>query len=216
MFGPPGIVRYNDGLILLVVSIHEELKTVNNMEVESAQIAQAADLYLFLIDRPLHPELFRHFADYRVRQARYHADVWITGLSHVITMTCGSQSLSEVVAPETNLTSARGVLTRFRMKGERDLDKQCHEEWNYMVSTQVEGMDEALYKSVHDDLVRYATRRGWFCEYEPWGEGNLLPFTYIDHEARDREFHVHAFHAFPHERTIVKTQTIIELPPLKY
>jgi len=189
---------------------------VKNMEVESAPIVQAADLYLFLIDRPLHPELFRHYADYRVRQARYHADVWITGLSHVVTLTSGNRSLSEVVAPETNLASARGVLTRFRMKGERDLDKQCHDDWNYMVSTQVEVMDDALYKSVHDDLLHYAATRGWFCEYDQWRDGDLVPFTYIDHEARDREFHVHAFHAFPQERTIVKTQTIIELPPARY
>ena len=44
------------------------------------------------------------------------------------------------------------------------------------------------------------------------GEGELVPFSYIDHEARDREFHVHAFHAYPQERTLVKTQSIVELP----
>ena len=45
-----------------------------------------------------------------------------------------------------------------------------------------------------------------------WAYGDLVPFTYIDHEARDREFHVHAFHAFPQDRTLVKTQSIFELP----
>ena len=38
-------------------------------------------------------------------------------------------------------------------------------------------------------------------------------FSYIDHEAWDGQFHVHAFHSFPQERTVVKTQTIFELPP---
>ena len=43
---------------------------------------QVVDLNLFLFDRPVHPELFRHYADYRVQQGRYHADIWIIGLSH--------------------------------------------------------------------------------------------------------------------------------------
>ena len=40
----------------------------------------------------------------------------------------------------------------------------------------------------------------------------MTPFSYVDHEARDSEFHVHAFHTYPQERTLVKTQSIIELP----
>src|SRR5690606_18650981 len=122
------------------------------MELERASVLQSVDLHLFLADRPLHPELFRHFADYRVSQTRYHADVWITGLSHVVTVTFGHRSLTEVIAPEPEMLPARGILTRFRLKGERDFERECPEGWNYMLSTQVEAMDEPLYKSVHLDL----------------------------------------------------------------
>jgi len=174
---------------------------------------QASDLHLFAFDRALHPELFRHFAAYRVEQARYRADIWVTGLSHVVTVTAGPRSFTELLGRESELLPTRGVVSRFRLKGERDLEKRTPDGWGYMVSTQVETMDEALYKSVHFDLLRHAERRGWFYPYEAWAEGELVPFTYIDHEARDSEFHVHAFHAYPHERTLVKTQSIIELPP---
>jgi len=48
--------------------------------------------------------------------------------------------------------------------------------------------------------------------YDDWTEGeNLVPFTFIDFEARDRELHVQAFHAFPSDYTIVKTQSIVEV-----
>ncbi len=173
---------------------------------------QAVDLHLFLYDRPLHPELFRHYADYRVRQGRYHADVWITGLSHVITVTMGHRSMSELLSDDNEVLPTRGVLTRFRMKGERDAERRTTDNWHYMVSSQIEIMSEPLYKSVHKDLIRHAARRGWYYAYDQWADGDLAPFTYIDHEARDREFHVHAFHAFPQERTLVKTQSIFELP----
>ena len=183
------------------------------MELGSAaqQQQQAVDLHLFLFDRPLHPELFQHYASYRVTQGSYTADIWICGLSHVVSLTCANHTLVEVVAKDTEALPSRGVLTRFRLKGERDHERKSPNGWVYMVSSQVETMDEALYKSVHFDLQRHATRRGWYQSYPAWSDGDLVPFTHIDTEARDREFHVHAFHAFPQERTLVKTQSLIEI-----
>lgn len=182
-----------------------------NVEISNPAL-QSAELHLFVFDRALHPELFHHFADYRVSQGRYHADIWVIGLGHVVTVTSGPQCLTELVARESEMLPTRGVLSRFRLKGERDHERRTTEGWGYLVSTQVETMDEALYKSVHHDLLRHAEKRGCFRSYHAWAEGGLTPFTYIDHEARDREFHVHAFHAYPHERTLIKTQSIIELP----
>lgn len=184
---------------------------VNKMELGSAA-QTSADLHLFVFDRPLHPELFRHYSDARVSQAKYHADLWIVGLSHLVTITSGQKTVTELLAPDSDLLPSRGVLTRFRLKGERDHERTMPDGWHYMVSSQVETMDEPLYKSVHNDLLRHAVKRGSFHVFENWADGDLAPFSYIDHEARDAEFHVHAFHAFPAERTIVKTQSIFELP----
>lgn len=189
-------------------------KTINRPEAEAAAL-QSVDLHLYAFDRALHPELFRHFANYRVEQGRYRADIWIVGLSHVVTVTTADKTLTELLARDSDIIPTRGVVTRFRLKGERDHEKRTPDGWGYMISTQVETMDDALYKSVHFDLLRHAERRGWFVAYEQWAEaGEMVPFSYLDHEARDSEFHIHAFHAYPHERTIVKTQSIIELPPV--
>jgi hypothetical protein len=187
-----------------------ENHTIKRLETHNP-VLQAADLHFFLYDRPLHPELFRHYAAYRVSQGRYHADVWIIGLSHVVTLTCGQRSVTELLCGDSEILPTRGIVSRFRLKGERDLDRRLPDGWGHMVSTQVETMDEPLYKSVHNDLLRHAGKRGWFVAYEQWREGDLVPFSYVDHEARDAEFHIHAFHAFPHERTLVKTQSIFEL-----
>ena len=185
--------------------------TMNRTGLSNSAV-QAADLHMFLFDRPLHPELFRHYRDFRISQGRYHADVWVTGLNHVVTLTSGKRSLTELLSHDNDLLPSRGVLSRFRLKGERDQERRLPDGWCHMVSSQVEVMDEPLYKSVHNDLLRHACKRGWFCAYDEWAEGDLVPFTYLDHEARDTEFHVHAFHAFPLERTLIKTQSIFELP----
>ena len=178
----------------------------------SASLVQAADLHLFLFDRPLHPELFPHWRDVRVSQGDYRADIWVVGLSHVVTVSTGHRTLTEVLAREGEFLPSRGVVARFRLKGERDQERRLPSGWCHMVSTQVETMDEPLYKSVHNDLLRHAYKRGCCCVYEDWAETDLAPFTYIDYEARNAEFHVHAFHAFPLERTLVKTQSIFETP----
>ncbi|QOJ15608.1 MAG: DUF2617 family protein [Planctomycetia bacterium] len=172
----------------------------------------SADLHLYLFDRPLHPELFRQYKSFRVAQGRYYADIWFIGLGHVVSLTAGQKSVVELMAVESDLLPTRGVLSRFRLKGERDHERRIPDGCHYMVSTQVETMDEALYKSVHSDLVKHAVKRGWHVLFDQWADGDMQPFSYIDQEARDGEFHVHAFHAFPAERTIVKTQSIFELP----
>ncbi|MBK8913538.1 MAG: DUF2617 family protein [Phycisphaerales bacterium] len=172
----------------------------------------SADLHLYLFDRPLHPELFRQYKSFRVAQGRYYADIWFIGLGHVVSLTAGQKSVVELMAVESDLLPTRGVLSRFRLKGERDHERRIPDGCHYMVSTQVETMDEALYKSVHSDLVKHAVKRGWHVLFDQWADGDMVPFSYIDQEARDGEFHVHAFHAFPAERTIVKTQSIFELP----
>lgn len=179
---------------------------------QQQQQQTSVDLSLFLFDRPLHPELFQHYDNFRVSQGRYHADIWIVGLSHVVTLTEGSQTLTELVARESDALPSRGVLTRFKLKGERDHERRGPDDWLYLVSSQVETMDEALYKSVHFDLLRHATRKGHCVVYDELAVGEMAPFTHIDTEARDREFHVHAFHAFPQERTLIKTQSLFEMP----
>lgn len=189
-------------------------RIINKPESDALAL-HTVDLNLYVFDRPLHPELFPHYAAYRVSQGRYHADVSIIGLGHLVTVSTSEGCLTELLSRPSESLPSRGILTRFRLKGERDHERTTPDNWVYLVSTQVEQMDEALYKSVHFDLLRHAEKRGRLVTYENTGvDSELTPFTYVDHEARDSEFHVHAFHAFPHERTLVKTQSIIEVPPL--
>ena len=61
--------------------------------------------------------------------------------------------------------------------------------------------------------MNHSPRRRENASVSSWSDGELVPFSYIDHEARDSEFHVHAFHAFPEELTLLKTQSIFEIVP---
>jgi hypothetical protein len=81
----------------------------------------------------------------------------------------------------------------------------------YILSTQVERMTPQLFPATHGDYVHYAHNRGLFVSFDEWAVDGPAPFTFIDFDARDHEFHVHAFHAYPEELTLLKTQSIFEV-----
>lgn len=169
------------------------------------------DLQFCLYQRALHPELFHIQRVKRVQQARYQAEVWIVGLTHVVTVQAGDQILTELIAEETELLPKSGLVTSFRFRGERDHTQSFNNDVKYILSTQVERMTPQLFPATHRDYVHYAQNRGMFESFEEWTSDGLAPFTFVDFDARDHEFHVHAFHAYPDELTLLKTQSIFEI-----
>lgn len=178
---------------------------------EVGQTRQCVDeLHFSLYQRALHPELFHIHQVKRVEHRRYSAEIWIVGLAHVVTVQFGNRHLTELVAEPNDLLPRVGLANTFRFRGERDYSQTFPGGLRFILSTQVERLSANLYPSTHRDLERYARRRGMFVEFDEWGHEGLSPFTFADFEARENEFHIHAFHVFPDERTIVKTQSIFE------
>ena len=168
------------------------------------------ELHFSLYQRALHPELFQIHQVKRVNHRFYNAEIWITGMTHVVTVQFGDQTLTELVSEPSDLLPRVGLAHTFRFRGERDYSQAFSGGLRYILSTQVERMSPNVFPSTHRDLLRYAERRGMYMIYEEWDHAGLAPLIFIDYEAREREFHIHAFHVFPAERTILKTQSIFE------
>lgn len=174
---------------------------------------QLDSLGLFLYDRPLHPELFEIFHDMHIEKPDYQARVWVTGLSHVISFHVGSATISEVVAPDFAELPKRGCRLRAPFGKEvyhsRKFD---HLGISYMLSMQIEKMSEPVYRRTHHEMARKSTKPGLlFVPFPQRMEDSLTPFSYISHDQHLAELHVMTFHAFPHERTMVKTQSIFRV-----
>ena len=150
-----------------------------------------------------------------VRQTRYHAEIWVVGLAHVVTVHVGRHCLTELIANEGDMLPKLGLATSFRFRGERDYAHSFDSGMKYILSTQVERMTPNLFPSSHRDLLDYGQRRSMFQSFGEWESDGLDPFTFIDHEAREREFHIHAYHVFPEEMTLLRTQSIFEIAPRK-
>ena len=179
---------------------------------ERGQVKQRVDeLQFCLYQRALHPELFHIDRVKRVSQARYQAEVWVTGLAHVVTIQCGDQILTEVITEDNELLPKVGLATSFRFRGERDHSQSFNDGLKYLLSTQVERLTPQLFPATHRDYVHYAKDRGMYVPFEEWSHDGIEPFTFVDFDARDHEFHVHAYHAFPEDLTLLKTQSIFEV-----
>lgn len=172
------------------------------------------DLHLYLYERALHPELFEIHRVARVQQRRYQAEIWLLNLSHVVTFQTLKGHVTELVFPPGELLPKAGLATSFRFRGERDHHQTLATGVTYILSTQVERMTTQVFPSSYRELARHAQRKG--LSAFPNGEEDVengSPFSYVDFEPRDHEFHVYAFHVFPSDLTILKTQSIFELEP---
>lgn len=169
-------------------------------------------LKFLLYSRALHPELFEIYHQHRIVQPRFDAALWVTGCSHLIQFSAGPKTLTEVMAEDGDDLPERGLVAEFRFRGEKQHEFVQGQDVHYMMNFQVESMSDRLYAQTHQDLARSATKHGLLVPFPLWRANDLTPFTYIDYQTTPESLHVFAYHAFPEALTVVKTQSIFELP----
>ncbi|MBN2456439.1 MAG: DUF2617 family protein [Sedimentisphaerales bacterium] len=178
---------------------------------ESPQINVAVEELAFnLYQRPLHPELFQIYAKRHLRTNKYESLIWITGCTHVVSVFVRDACLTEVVSAPGQMLPQRGLIERFQFRGPRSHKCTLKRGVSYMTDFQVEKMSPNLYQQSYKDLERFAKSRGVFIKFPDLGVGGLMPFCYIDFEARPEELHIHTFAAYPDQVTVVKTQSLFD------
>jgi hypothetical protein len=180
------------------------------MESPKTNVA-VGELTFSLFQRALHPELFNIYGRRHLKTEQYEVVVWATGCSHVVSVFAGDVCLTELISPNSELLPKRGLIERFQFRGQRTHKCTLSRGLSYMTDFQVEKMSANLYRQSHLDLQRFARNRGMFITFPEYISGGLEPFSYIDFEARRYELHIHAFHAFPDQVTIIKTQSLFDL-----
>jgi len=179
------------------------------MEAPKTNVA-ISELAFSLYQRPLHPELFDIYARRHLLTEKYETVLWATGGAHVVSVFAQDLCLTEVISHPEQVLPKRGLIERFRFSGQKTHKCTLSRGLNYMTDFQIEKMSPTLYRKSHVDLERFARNRGVFVRFPKQAVGGLEPFSYIDFEARREELHIHAFHAFPDQVTIVKTQSLMD------
>lgn len=173
---------------------------------------KVAELSFQLYGRPLHPELFDVFAARTIDRGPFSAHLQITSTGHVITWSWNGQVLVEVA------TSAQQPLPQHRrlfgceLRGHRSQKLVGPGGVRYWTQFQLERVSTNLFWMVQKELASSTTIHGLVHQFGTSGRMSMGAVSYIHAETRRRWLYVQAFHTFPDDYAIVKSESRFFLP----
>jgi hypothetical protein len=173
---------------------------------------KVAELVFQLYGRPLHPELFEVCCTRTVRRGNYEAKIDITSAGHVVAWRCGGLTLTEVCTSAQHPLPERRRLICSRLKGEHSDSVECRGGIIYEVSFQLEPVDPEVFWTFQAELTEDSRRQGMLHRFDSSGRMALGAISYINVETRNRSMFVQAFHTFPDDYAIVKSQSLVQIP----
>ncbi|MCA9020559.1 MAG: DUF2617 family protein [Planctomycetaceae bacterium] len=179
------------------------------MSVRSAR-PKVNDLIFRLIGRSIHPELYTTCATAEVVQKNYSATLRICETGHIASVQHQNKSVCEILTSFQNPLPSQKRLLEKPVRGCRSESVQLESGLYYQVSYQLEELDYTIFKNVHEEYLMDAQRAD--LAYQFVSESRLTPgaLSIIDFEANKSSLLIHAFHTFPDELAVVKTQSLFE------
>lgn len=174
-----------------------------------------AELTFQLYGRALHPELFETHQTRAVERNGYQAKIDITSAGHVINWRYDGITLTEVAAAANHPLPKKRRLMGHHLQGECRDYLECRGGATYQVDFQLEPLDPEIFWSFQQDLICNSERQGMLHTFDSSGRLALGAISYINVQTRERSMMIQAFHTFPDDHAIVKTQSVFELPRKK-
>jgi hypothetical protein len=173
--------------------------------------SRVSDLSFQVFGRTIHPDWFQVRCHQRYSQTGWEADVRIVEGGHVVTWSCGAIRLTEVlVGAETTLPEP-GLLYHSSVRHERSTSVRPGSRAEYQTCFAVERIDAEVFTHLSDELLLDAARPGLLHRFRGSNRMAPTPVSRIYVEARARGLSIQAFHTFPDERAIVRTQSLFEI-----
>lgn len=171
-----------------------------------------AELVFQLYGRALHPELFEVHETRTVNRGHYQAKIGITNAGHVVTWKCKGLTLTEVAASAHQPLPQLRRLLSAKLKGVRNDRIECRGGATYQVSFHLEQVDPEVFWTFQQELSFDGERQGMLHRFESSGRIALGAISYINVETRSKCMFIQAFHTFPDDYAIVKSQSLFEIP----
>jgi len=170
-----------------------------------------AELVFQLYGRPLHPELFEIFATRTVSRGEYDATIHITSAGHVVTWRYRGLTLTEVACSAAHPLPQKRRLLQYRLRGERSDELQCRGGIRYKMDFQLEPVRPEVFWTYQQELSIEGIRQGMLHRFDSSGRMALGALSYLNVETRNRSLRIQAFHTFPDDYAIVKSQSQFEV-----
>ncbi len=173
---------------------------------------KVAELVFQLYGRALHPELFEIHSSRTEKRGDFEATISITSAGHLVTWRYHGITLTEVATAAHHPLPQRRRLMAYRLNGERADHMDCRGGASYQMNFSLEPVDPKVFFAFQHELSYDGDRRGMLHRFDSSGRMALGALSYIDVETRNRSLRVRAFHTFPDDYAIVRTQSIFQVP----
>jgi len=173
---------------------------------------KVAELVFHLYGRTLHPELFDVQCSRTIDRGGYSATVSITAAGHVVTWKTGDLTLTEVAGAASQPLPQKRRLISHRLNGERSDRLECRGGGSYQTSFQLEQVDPEVFWGFQGELAAEGQRHGLLHRFGAESRVALGALSWINVDVRGRGLIVQAFHTFPDDFAVVKSQSLFELP----
>lgn len=172
----------------------------------------AADLVLTLYGRTLHPDLLCHHRAALVALPGMTLDVRLIDAGHAFVLRTGKQTLTELISDRHDVYPVRGRLFEQTLKGSRSEAVEFESGLRYDVCCSLERLSLSVFLRQHEELIADGPKASLFSESPGTNRFSPGPVSLVRVEACRRSIVLHAFHTFPGQLAIVKTQSLLELP----
>jgi hypothetical protein len=169
-----------------------------------------ADVVFRLYGRALHPELFDVLASRTVERDGYTLSVRLTRTGHLLGWTDGRVHLTEATATADMELPESGRRLGLRFAGGQNGKSDFAGGVRYQVSSQVEILQPEQFLHVHEELAADGARKGLVFHCKTGNRLGLAPLGVVIVQSLPSGLSVGAFHTFPDELAILKTQSLIE------
>jgi hypothetical protein len=172
--------------------------------------SRVADQAFQVYARVIHPDWFSVRQHCRVTKDGWEADIRIIEGGHAINFRSGAVRLTEVLSgPETHLPEP-GLVFHSPIRRDRSVSLKPGDVVDYQTCFDVERVDPEVFAHLSDEMVLDAGRGRLFHRFAPLNRMAAAPISHLHIEARVKGLSVHAFHSFPEERAIIRTQSLFE------
>jgi Protein of unknown function DUF2617 len=171
---------------------------------------RVSELVFQVFSRSVHPDWFAVKAHRRIVQEGWEADLRVIDGGHAVSFRSGKVRLTEVLTGPENPLPEPGLLFHSTIRHERSVTLRPGPAIEYQSCFEVERVDPEVFAHLSDELALDAAPARLFHRFAPQNRLAPAPLSLLRFEARVRGLTVHAFHTFPEERAIVRTQSLFE------
>lgn len=170
-----------------------------------------SELVFHLYNRTVHPELFSIAVRKDLACDGYAARVSICDAGHTVTFQWMGETVTEIcTTSRLALPQNRRCLSR-RLRGQRDASFKFAHGLRYHSSVQLEKLDTEVFMNLHEEISLDCDKAKISHRFSSASRLAPSPLSLIQTDLTRNSLLVHAFHTFPEERAIVKTQSLFEL-----